>query len=402
MSIQNSINSKFMNRVFSRLKLIKYHDSVLKLYQYLIRQLSFLFILKKNNTTVFFDYYKNYTHPYHKKRFYGKRAPLLWSNLKSSKVVHCIQKSSPRFKGKKIILEPNDHVLVLGVSLGIHNPSDLVRRSDEISEYIVSSNISRVLVGNNELINHAKYYFSQHALKKFFIYPSMACEIKTNKHQLKEKNRSSHDRKIKFLSIASDFRVKAVELLLEAFMDYQILGELTLVCHNVPSYLKTKVLKTKNIFLVEDLPLSEKKKDQLYLNSDVYINLTYIDGGTVAVNALEYGLPIITFTYHRGKGFVGNKNGILLSEPMKYYDPLGYGIKWNSMEEYLAKVDILKKEGGYSKVQKELINAIKFYENEPFEILKQGIESLKYAEKNSLIKSNQVLRDLYKEVNLEK
>jgi hypothetical protein len=402
MSIQNSINSKFMNRVFSKLKLVKYYDCFLKLYQYLFREFSYLFISKKNDIRVFFDYYKNYTHPYHKKRFYGKNAPLLWSNLKSSKVVHCIQKSSPRFKGKKIIVEPNDHVLVLGVSLGIHNPSDLVRRSNEINDYIVSSNISKVLVGNNELINHAKYYFSENALKKFFIYPSMACEIKVNEQQLKEKNQSLCGRKIKFLSIASDFKVKAVELLLEAFMDFQILDELTLVCHNVPNYLKSRILKTKNIFLVEDLPLSDKKKKQLYLNSDVYINLTYIDGGTVAVNALEYGLPIITYTYHRGKGFVDNKNGILLSEPMKYYDPLGYGIKWNSMEEYLLKVDILKKKGGYQKVQKELINAVKFYEKEPLEILNQGIKSLEYAKKNSLTVSNQVLRSLYKEVSLEK
>ena len=185
-------------------------------------------------------------------------------------------------------------------------------------------------------------------------------------------------------------------------MDFQILGELTLVCHNVPNYLKSRILKTKNIFLVEDLPLSDKKKKQLYLNSDVYINLTYIDGGTVAVNALEYGLPIITYTYHRGKGFVDNKNGILLSEPMKYYDPLGYGIKWNSIEEYLLKVDILKKKGGYQKVQKELINAVKFYEKKPLEILNQGIKSLEYAKKNSLTVSNQVLRSLYKEVSLEK
>ena len=404
MSIQKSVHNKIVYKILNKLKLTKYFNSFLKAHQFILRELSLLFNLKeKNNTKVFFDYHHHYTHPFFKKRYYGKRAPLLWSNLKSSRVVHCIQQISPRFIGKKIIIEPNDHVLVLGNNLGLGNePSDLVRHSNEISDYIVSSNVSRVLIGNNELINHAKHYFSEQALIFFSIYPEFACVTNVNQLYLKEKNKSLFSRKTRFLSIASDFKVKAVELLIETFMDSKILGELTLVCHNVPDCLKRKVLKTKNIFLLEDLPLSNKKKDQLYRNSDVYINTTYIDGGTVAINALEYGLPIITHTYHRGKGFIDNQNGILLSEPMKYYDPSGYGINWNSMDEYLDQVDILKKKGGYDKVQKELINAIKFYENKPLEILKQGIRSLEYAEKNSLIKSNQALRDLYKEVSLEK
>ena len=88
---------------------------------------------------------------------------MFWSNLKSSKIVHCIQQTSNRYKGKKIIIEPNDHVLVIGTALGIHKPSELVMRSNEISNFISSSAISRVLVGNNELINHAKIYFSYHS-----------------------------------------------------------------------------------------------------------------------------------------------------------------------------------------------------------------------------------------------
>lgn len=185
-------------------------------------------------------------------------------------------------------------------------------------------------------------------------------------------------------------------------MESQVSAELTLVCHNIPDDIKIKVLKTKNIFLLEDLPLLPKKKDQLYRNSDVYINTTYIDGGTVAVNALEYGLPIITHTYHRGKGYISNKNGILLSEPMKYYDPTGYGICWNSMEGYLDQVTLLKKKGGYSEAQQQMINAIRYYDQQTSSILKDGVKSLELAKKNSLEKSNQVLIDLYKQVAIEK
>ena len=52
-------------------------------------------------------------------------------------------------------------------------------------------------------------------------------------------------------------------------------------------------------------------------------------------------------------------------------------------------------------VQKQLIDAIKFYEREPFEMLNQGIISLDYAKENSLEKSNQVLRNLYNQVASE-
>ena len=45
-------------------------------------------------------------------------------------------------------------MLVIGASIGIYKPSELVLRSNEISDYISSSAISRVLIGNNELINH--------------------------------------------------------------------------------------------------------------------------------------------------------------------------------------------------------------------------------------------------------
>jgi len=402
MSIQQSKYSAIIYRVFSILKLMLIYDIFLIAYQFILRKLKLLNnSKKKNNVNVFFDYYNHYTHPFFKKRFYTKRAPLPWSSLKSSKVVHLIQACPPKFIGKKVILEPNDHVLVIGVSIGIYKPSELVLRSNEISDYISSSAISRILIGNNDLINHAKHYFSDGALKKFFIYPEFSCVTKVNELDLKEKNKSLFNRKIRFLSIASNFKLKAVELLLEAFMESQVEGELTLVCHNIPDYLKRKILKKKNIFLIEDIPLSNKKKDYLYRNSDVYINTTYIDGGTVAINALEYGLPIITNTYHRGKSYIVNGNGILLSEPMAYYDPAGYGIKWNSILGYLDQVELLKNRGGFMDVQKQLIDAIKFYEREPFEMLNQGIISLDYAKENSLEKSNQVLRNLYNQVASE-
>jgi hypothetical protein len=401
-SIQESINSRLVYRILNKLKLLKLHDYCSIIVQFFSRKLNLLIDPNKNDIRIFFPYYSHYTHPVILNRYYKKGAPLSWSNLKSSKVVHCLQRSYPKYLGKKIIIEPNDHCLVIGASLGIFEPAELVSRRKEISDYIVSSVISRVLIGKNEIINYAKYYFSDEAVKKFFIYPEMSCVRVVTKNFLEKKYKQIlSGRKIKFLSIASDFKKKAVKLLLEAFIKSQVSGELTLVCHNVPDNFKSKFLKAKNIFIIDDIPLSDNKKDQLYRNSDVYINTTFIDGGAVAVNALEYGLPIVTHTYHRGRSYVENANGVLLSEPMKYYDPVGYGILWNSIEDYLDQVDLLEKKGGYQNVQNQLINAFKYYEELPSNILKEGIKSLELAETNSLKKSNKILMDLYKQVASE-
>lgn len=402
MSIQEGIHNGIAYKVCSKLKLTNLYDFFLIIFQFLSRKSTSLFNSKKNDTEVFFVYYNHYTHPDIKKRYYGKKAPLYWNTLKKSEVVHCIQWCPPNFLGKKVILEPNDHTLVIGRSLGISEPHESVKRCNEISDYISSKSISRILIGNNELINHAKYYFSNSALKKFFIYPEFSCVPRVNEYKLKEKNRFlSSNHKIRFLSIASNFRKKAVGLLIEAFLESKVLGDLTLVCHDIPDNIQRKIINSPNIKLIEDIPLSKKKKDYLYLNSDVYINTTCIDGGAVAVNALEYGLPIITHTYHRGASYIKNKNGVLLSEPMKYYDPKSYGINWNSIPEFLDQVDLLVKKGGYVDVQKQLINALKYYENEPNNILNEGLKSLELAKQNSLEKSNSVLRNLYKQVASE-
>ena len=400
MSIQQSIHATIIYKILIRLKFIRLYDICLLLFQFLFRKIITTFNLSyKDNQKIFFNYYNHYTHPDILKRYYGRRAPLYWSTLQSSKVVHCIQHSTSEFLGKKVIIEPNDNCLVIGASLGIYKPNELVSRCNDISDYISSSAVSRVLVGHNDLINHARYYFSDAALKKFFIYPESACmPAVTDSFLNKKKNRLLLDNKIKFLSIASDFRYKAVELLLEAFVESHSLSELTLVCHNIPDDLRKKILTVKNIHLIEDLPLSNKKKDLLYKYSDVYVNTTYVDGGGTVFKALEYGLPIITFTYHRGKGFVQNGNGILLSEPMKYYNPESYGIHWNSIEGYLEKVYLLKAKGGYDDVKQQLINAFKHYEQEPLNVFDEGIKSLELAKRDNLERSNQILRDLYKEV----
>jgi hypothetical protein len=401
MSIQQSLYKGLVYRAFQKFKIIQLYDHYLFLKQYLFRKFIILFYPNKKNPNVFLEYYSHYTHPDIKKRYYGKNAPLSWTNSKSAEVFHLIN-FSKEFLEKKIIFEPNDCCQKLGSFLDIHQPYEFVSRCKEIDHYIASKVISRVLVGNNDVIKHAEYYFSHSVLKKFVTYPEMSCIPKVTKFFIEEKHKKLLlNSKIRFLSIASDFKKKAVDLLIEAFIESQSLNTLILVCHNVPESYRVKILKAKNIKLLENIPIPSKIKDDFYRNSDVYINTTYIDGGATVVNALEYGLPVITFTYHRGKSYIANENGVLISEPLKYYDPKSYGIHWNSIDGYLEQVVLLKNNGGYESVKKQLIDSIMYYQLNPKKILIEGLNSLELAKKNSLDNANQILRNLYKQVASE-
>jgi hypothetical protein len=401
MSIQENLHKGLVYRAFLKFRIIQLYDQYLFLKQYLLRKFILLFHQNKKNPNVFFEYYNHYTHPGIKKRYYGKNAPLSWVNLNLSEVSHIIN-FSEKLLGKKIIFEPNDCCQKLGSLLNINEPCEFVARCKEIDDYIATKVISRVLVGNNDLIKHAEYYFSDSVLSKFITYPEMSCIPKVSKFFIEEKNKKLLiNPKIRFLSIASDFKKKAVDLLIEAFIESKSLNTLILVCHNIPESYKVKILKAKNIKLLENIPLSKKIKDDLHRNSDVYINTTYVDGGGTVANALEYGLPIITFTYHRGRSYISNGNGVLLSEPLKYYDPKSYGIHWNSIDGYLEQVFLLKNKGGYESVKKQLIDSIIYYQQYPQNVLVEGLKSLELAKKNSLDKANQFLKNLYKQVASE-
>jgi hypothetical protein len=404
MSIQLSLSTFLLNKILRKLKVMNLYDYYLFLLQFLIREITSLIGLNKKNEKVFFPYYSTYTHPFILERNYGRKAPQYFFNLKSSSVVHCIQYPNPNknYLGKKIIIEPNDHCLVIGGALGILEPSEAVAHCKIISDYISSPKVSRILLGDNELINHARFYFSEEALKKFTIYPEMACTPEITKYSLNEKKeRLLAIGEIRYLSIASSYKIKAVDLLLEAFIAANVKANLTLVCHDIPENIEKKILKNKNINLIKKIPLTQKMKNQLYGNADVYVNTTYIDGGVPASRALDYGMPIITNEFHRGKSLVKNKNGILIKEPMKYYQPGRYGVEWNSFQGYLEKIYLLRKRGGFNDVIQQLINAFKYYEDEPLNVFRDGVKSLELAEENSLEKSNKALRDIYKSVAQE-
>jgi hypothetical protein len=257
MSIQQSLYKGLVYRAFNKLKIIQLYDQYLFLKQFLFRKFTLLLYQNKKNPNVFLEYYNHYSHPDIKKRYYGKNAPLSWASPKSSKVFHLIN-FSKEFLGKKIIFEPNDCCQKLGSLLNISQPCEFVSRCKEIDDYVATKVISRVLVGSNDVIKHAEYYFSNSVLSKFVTYPEMSCIPKVTKFFIEEKHKKLLlNSKIRFLSIASDFKKKAVDLLIDAFIESQSLSKLILVCYNVPENYKLKILKAKNIYLICDEAYSD-------------------------------------------------------------------------------------------------------------------------------------------------
>jgi hypothetical protein len=191
MSIQLSLSSFFVYKILRKTKVMNLYDYYLFLLQFLVREIISLIGLNKKSEKVFFPYYSTYTHPWILERNYGKKAPQYFFNLKSSSIIHCISYPNPNtnYLGKKIIIEPNDHCLTIGGALGILKASETVSNCKSISDYICSHKVSRILLGDNELINQAKFYFSKDALKKFMIYPEMACSLAITKLTLNEKKK---------------------------------------------------------------------------------------------------------------------------------------------------------------------------------------------------------------------
>ena len=133
MSIQKSLQSTIIYRILNKLLFFKIYDKYLLIIQFFYRKFRYLFF-SNQKLKVYFEYYNHFTHLDIKKRYYTKSAPLDWSTFKSSEIVHCIQQFSPEYYGKKIIIEPSDHCLAIGASLGIKTPAELVSRREEIDE----------------------------------------------------------------------------------------------------------------------------------------------------------------------------------------------------------------------------------------------------------------------------
>jgi hypothetical protein len=388
MSIQLAKSYKLSSRVKNKLNYFKYLDS------------ASLACQKWNRTNdskyplVFHPYLNHYSHPFIKERMYGELAPLRWCNYDDASIAHFLQ--FPDDISKPYFVEPNDHILTLAHFLGGKTPSDYIKLVDDVKELINSNNFKGVILADDSLQQQFIHYFGEDLIHKVFKYEQMRCIPKISDEKFMDTENKLKET-VNFLFLASDYYIKGVDLLLQAWLslDSQKSAKLIIACPNVPAKVLDYYKKINSVQFINQAPLSKTQKVFLLSNSDVTIALTHIDGGPHAWEGIEYGHPIITNTSHRDKYLLKNDNGFSITFKNQYYKLGEYGIRYNSFDEYLSMVDEDVKSGLYNSSVKELAGVISQYIDNPHLLREHSIRSLQLAWDQSIWKSNSTLLSLY-------
>jgi hypothetical protein len=394
MSIQITRSSKLINRIQAKLRLDKAYDFLSIKHQKYQRQRSYLKLSNQNALSVYYHYKSLNTHPYIAERMYGECAPLAWSNYPEADVAHFLQK--PESVANPYYIEPNDQILTPGVYFGARKPFEIIKRLDDIKSLIASDKFKGLLIGDDDLEVQFVHYFGTDLIHKLYKYPQMRCIPRKKTEEIKfptEQNR------LHFLFLASDYKLKAVGLLIESWLSIRRPDDaiLTIACPNIPENELDNLRSIKSIKIIKEAPLSVKTKKILLLNADISICLTHVDGGANAMEGIEYGHPIITNTFHRSNYLTKNQNGVVVDFPNQFYRLGEYGFRFNSIEEYMANVESEMVQGRYDLAKSSLAEKIQAYIDSPEIVYEHSVKSLQLAYEQSVVKSNERLLEIYRE-----
>jgi hypothetical protein len=386
MSIQTTRSLKFANRVYTKLRLSKLVDFCLEKRQNYLRDVS------TTRAPVYYHQYRLATHPYIKERMYGTCAPVEWCNYKDAKLAHYLQ--FPVETKIPYVIEPNDQILTLASFFGAKTPRQALARVDDIKELMATKNFRGLLVGNDGLVDQYKYYFGTEQIDKLIIYPHMRCLPQVSMSDLHAKKNKQD---ITFLFLASDYKNKSVNVLLNAWLNSDGLkaSRLILACPNIPKDVLAKLKSVGSVEVVAEGPLSVKTKRRLLLQSDISICLTHIDGGANVFEGLQYGHAVITNQFHRSQYLISNNNGFEIQYPNYYYKLGEYGIRYNGINEFIKIVDDEMAKGGYDDAVSELTKVIQKYIDYPDLRFEHSRASLELAWRESVWASNNKLTEIY-------
>lgn len=394
MSIQITRSKKLIHRIQAKLRVDKAHDFLWQKYQKYQRRKSHQALSSQRALTVYYHLQSLNTHPYIAERMYGDCAPLAYSNYPDADLAHFLQQ--PEKITKPYFVEPNDQILTLGVYFGAKKPFEIIKKLDDIKSLIASSNFKGLLIGEDGLEAQFVHYFGTELIHKLYKYPQMRCVPKKTFEQIKchADQTGRH-----FVFLASDCKLKAIDLLIEAWLNVRQLNGaiLTIACPNIPENELDKIKSVKSIKIMKEAPLSAKTKKILLSSADISICLTHVDGGANAWEGIEYGHPILTNTYHRSDYLTKNLNGVIIDFPNQFYRLGEYGFRFNSIEEYMANVESEVRQGKYDAAKLSLTEQIQNYINDPNLVYRQSIKSLQLACEQSVVKSNERLLEIYRE-----
>ncbi|MCK5494183.1 MAG: glycosyltransferase [Candidatus Omnitrophica bacterium] len=332
---------------------------------------------------------------------YYRTSPVNYCNFKQARCYHWI--SSPDCLNKKpFVIEPNDHPLsIVGALSPVPiEPIDVLKNKRKAIELVyLNPQCKKILIESSGQLELFERYCPE-VLNKCEIVRPGTIPQKENLSNAESKHAIG---RINFLCLASDFTKKGVDLLLDAWFEFpeRKRHQLIVACSFVPKKYKSRV-RGENVTFILKSPLSSKEKEMLYRKAHVVIGPLHIDGGANIMEAMEYGLPIITMRSQRSNDQVMNNNGIVVDVPFYFYDE-GYGIEWRTWNDFFRLLEIAKSKGGFNITKEGFVKALNFFSKNPDRISEMGKQSYELASNEySLIKRNQQLLRIYKNILFDK
>jgi glycosyltransferase involved in cell wall biosynthesis len=375
MSIQETINSKRKGSEYG-LRLINRLSEV--------SQKTFRLVMS-GKKKVFYPY-RNLMHTHPLFLRYTKNSPLVYSNFFNAKLCHWVNFVPKGKQSIPYVIEPNDHPLA---ATGKSEPYAVLANIDKATEVYLDNNCKRILVESEGQLNLFKRYFSESVIAKTEI-----VRLGAMPRIVDFEDRIALIETPIFICLASDYKRKAVDLLIAAWKDSNAKYKcrLLLACPNVPEDI-IHSLEKENIQLILKAPLSEIEKSELYRLAHVVIAPLHVDGGANVIEAFEFGLPVITMRSQRS--FIREGNGWEINVPFYFYDE-GYGKEWPTWNRFWELIDDAKRNNAFDMTVQGFVKVFDDIAKSPEILLTMGKVSHNLAKGDfSLESRNSTLRKIY-------
>jgi len=165
-----------------------------------------------------------------------------------------------------------------------------------------------------------------------------------------------------FVCLASDYELKGVDLLIEAWLAIENRrgARLVIACPNVP--LRAIERAKSDVTFIQKAPLTNFEKHELLSKCNVSLGPMHVHGGANLFEGMEYGHAIIYFATH---STFFRAIGEAVSVPYYFYLPTHYGVEWKTFKEFRARLNDDKRRGIFRLTIEQLSLAIKRYIEHP-------------------------------------
>ncbi len=332
--------------------------------------------------------YRNllYTHPFFLR--YYNYPPVAYSNLYNASLCHWVNQVPAARRGVPYVIEPNDHPLAV---TGKSEPREVLGGIEAATEIYTHRDCKKILVESEGQLALFRRYLPESVIRKTEI-----VRLGAVPHQVDFDKRAANVETPVFLCLASDFKRKAVDLVIQAWVESSAKSKsrLVLACPNVPQEMLGS-LEKNNISLIRKAPLSEQEKYDLHSLAHVVIAPLHVDGGANVIEAFEHGLPIITMRSQRS--FVREGNGWEIDVPFYFYDE-GYGKEWPTWDRFWELLEAAKNDHAFDMTVQGFVDTFDDIARSPEKLVEMGMASYDLAKGEfSLETRNAALRRIYQE-----